>query len=34
MGVTPGNKVTKDKYAENMANMVVAEQAKQLNDEK
>ena len=34
MGVTPGNKVTKDEYVKNMANMAVAEQAKQLKGEK
>ena len=34
MGVTPGNKVTKDEYVKNMANMAVAEQAKRLKGEK
>ena len=33
MGVTPGKKVTKDEYVENMANMAVAEQAKRLKGE-
>ena len=34
MGVTPGNKVTKDEYVKNMANMAVAEQAKRRKGEK
>ena len=34
MGVTPGNKVTKDEYVNNVANMAVVEHAKRMNGEK
>ena len=34
MGITPGNKVTKDEHVKNMANMAVVERTKRLNGEK